>query len=413
MSGIIYLYQDHLQDFVSSGKTRESGAAFEWRGEQVYHAYINAPTVAPTGYPMPCFFTMVGKDELHEGKDAASRIYKKIPKEALHSDVIVICLYLEQNAIQARGFVARAEGGIEEAEVKYVPHKSDLYTRSKGLLEVGALESKTVFIVGLGSGGAPIAVELAKAGVGHFILADFDRIELHNISRHICGVNELGRLKVNAVRDAILLKNPYAEVTTYPVDVNKDLDLLEQCVAKADLTIAATDEYKSRYNINAKLIKLQKTGLFGRAVTRAEGGDVLRVRPGGPCYACLTGNPMYHSNDEITDVRRARELGIIPAYVSDTDANAMVQVGLSTDIAPINNMMVKLALVELSRGIECGISSLQQELTYDYYIWANRRDAQFRKWAPFNDNPTKNVTILRWYGVKLAIDPECTECNDR
>lgn len=156
-----------------------------------------------------------------------------------------------------------------------------------------------------------------KPGVGHFILMDFDRIELHNIARHICGVNELGRLKVNAVKDAILLKNPYAQVETYDIDMNKHLDILEKCVAESDLTIAATDEYASRYNINACLVKLGKVGLFGRAVTRAEGGDILRVRPGGPCYACLTGNPIYHQNDEITDVRRARELGVIPAYVSD------------------------------------------------------------------------------------------------
>ena len=85
--------------------------------------------------------------------------------------------------------------------------------------------------MGLGSGGAPIAVELAKAGVGHFILIDFDRIELHNISRHICGVNELGRLKVNAVKDAILLKNPYAQVETLAIDINRHLDELERCIA--------------------------------------------------------------------------------------------------------------------------------------------------------------------------------------
>ena len=89
----------------------------------------------------------------------------------------------------------------------------------------------------------------------------------------------------------------------------------------------------------------------------------------------------------------------------------MVQVGLSTDIAPINNMMVKLALNELSRGIECGISSLLEELTYDYYIWANRRDYQFANWAPFNNNPKRHLTILRWYGVKLKKDAECMECR--
>ena len=97
--------------------------------------------------------------------------------------------------------------------------------------------------------------------------------------------------------------------------------------------------------------------------------------------------------------------------MSDEDAHAMVQVGLSTDIAPINTMMVKLALNELSRGIECGISSLIEELTYDYYIWANRRDFQFANWALFNRNPNRHLTILRWYGVKLKKDSECLECR--
>ena len=409
MEPIVYIYQDHLQDFWNSGQSQCFGAAFEWKGEQVYHVYIKYPQVAPTGYSMPCLFRVVDTDDYEKAEDVALSVYASMPEEAKRVPVVIVCIHVDTK-VSSRAFIVD-DGRIIEAVVKYVPRKSELYTRSKGLLEVGALESKKVLIVGLGSGGAPIAVELAKAGVGHFILMDFDRIELHNIARHICGVNELGRLKVNAVKDAILLKNPYAQVETYDIDMNKQLDILEKCVAESDLTIAATDEYASRYNINACLVKLGKVGLFGRAVTRAEGGDILRVRPGGPCYACLTGNPIYHQNDEITDVRRARELGVIPAYVSDEDAHAMVQVGLSTDIAPINNMMVKLALNELSRGIECGISSLIEELTYDYYIWANRRDFQFANWAPFNRNPNRHLTILRWYGVKLKKDSECLECR--
>lgn len=411
MEPIVYLYQNHLQEFWNSGQAQCFGAAFEWKGEQVYHVYLKYPQVAPTGYSMPCLFRGVDQAGYERADDEAAAVYRDLPSEARRVPVVIVCIRVEaDNRVKSRAFIVDGEQQVEAA-VKYVPRRSELYTRSKGLLEVGALEEKKVLIVGLGSGGAPIAVELAKAGVGHFILIDFDRIELHNISRHICGVNELGRLKVNAVKDAILLKNPYAQVETLAIDINRHLDELERCIAESDLTIVATDEYASRYNINARLVKLGKVGLFGRAVTRAEGGDILRVRPGGPCYACLTGNPIYHQNDEISDVRRARELGIIPAYVSDEDANAMVQVGLSTDIAPINNMMVKLALNELSRGIECGISSLLEELTYDYYIWANRRDYQFANWAPFNNNPKRHLTILRWYGVKLKKDAECMECR--
>ena len=50
-------------------------------------------------------------------------------------------------------------------------------------LELNILEGKRVMIVGLGSFGSQIAIELAKAGVGHFALMDFDRVELHNHDR--------------------------------------------------------------------------------------------------------------------------------------------------------------------------------------------------------------------------------------
>ena len=52
MEPIVYIYQDHLQDFWNSGQSQCFGAAFEWKGEQVYHVYIKYPQVAPTGYSM-------------------------------------------------------------------------------------------------------------------------------------------------------------------------------------------------------------------------------------------------------------------------------------------------------------------------------------------------------------------------
>ena len=246
MEPIVYIYQDHLQDFWNSGQSQCFGAAFEWKGEQVYHVYIKYPQVAPTGYSMPCLFRVVDTDDYGKAEDVALSVYASMPEEAKRVPVVIVCIHVEDTKVSSRAFIVD-DGRIIEAVVKYVPRKSELYTRSKGLLEVGALESKKVLIVGLGSGGAPIAVELAKAGVGHFILMDFDRIELHNIARHICGVNELGRLKVNAVKDAILLKNPYAQVETYDIDMNKQLDILEKCVAESDLNndfINSSNEFR-------------------------------------------------------------------------------------------------------------------------------------------------------------------------
>lgn len=409
MDSILYLYQYQLQKFINASEQYKLGIAYEWKGENVFHAYLEYPQIAPSGYAVPCLFMKLKNlSELRCAERFLDRI--DLPKEQLSRIGIVIAFCWENNQLLKRAFFSK--NNDVEIKIEYVPDKSNLYTRSKGLIEIGALEKKSVLIVGLGSGGATIAVELAKAGVGNFILVDFDRLELHNISRHIAGVNELGRLKTNIVRDAILAKNPYANISTYPIDMLSDISLIERLIIETDLLIAATDSLSSRYVLNSLIIKHKKVGIFGRAVTRAEGGDVLRVRPGGPCYACLKGSQWYTQEDEITDLRRARELGVIPAYTSEEDANAMVQVGLSTDIAPINTMVVKLALQELSRGTECLITTLEQELDYDFYMWANRREFHFANWASFNNNPgRKKPTILQWYGVKFPKNCDCNECK--
>lgn len=409
---IAYLYQYQLQTFFNSSVTRHLGVAYEWKGEGVYHAYLDYPKVAPSGFPVTCMFAKAAdRAEFENAVDAYIRDNDEYYSAKGHEIGLYIVFLVENGRVYKKGF-AKNGGTVSGLRVEYVPDRSELYTRSKGLLEVGALEKKHVLIVGLGSGGATIAVDLAKAGVGNFTLIDFDRVELHNISRHIAGVNELGRLKTNVVRDAILAKNPYANVDVYPVDMNKELELIENEVKRTDLVIAATDSLSSRYRLNSLIIKYKKVGLFGRAITRAEGGDVLRVRPGGPCYACFKGSQWFNDEEEISDLDRARREGVIPAYTSEEDAQAMVQVGLATDIAPINTMVVKLAIQELSKGTDCVIASLQEELTYDFYMWANRRENYFKNWAPFNNNPGRKMpTIMQWYGVKFEKSCDCFECT--
>lgn len=286
----------------------------------------------------------------------------------------------------------------------------DIYSRSDGLIENGALLKKRALIIGLGSFGSNIAVELAKAAVGSFALMDFDRLERHNVVRHACYLNDVGRLKTDAVADLVLGKNPYATIDKYPIDMNDNLELVGNEIDRADIVICATDNNQSRFNLSRFLIDHPKVCLFGRAVTRAEGGDVFRYRPGGPCYCCLVGNQWYdNAAEEITNEASARANGRIAAYVSPEDAEAMVQVGLASDIEPITNMMVKLALVELSRDTDSGIEALGDELTFDYYMWANRRERRHRNWNAFNDSQNR-PTILRWYGAAIAKDESCLLC---
>lgn len=381
----IYIDKDEVLAFLNSNDSDLDGFSYEWEGEDVVHIHIAA---------QPHAFGRVVTAHWH--------------KSSLSSDIITPEQYhvVILSNDEATAYFVKSDLQLEECEVNFIPSREEMYSRSKGILEVDILSNKRVMIIGLGSFGSQIAIELAKAGVGEFALFDFDRVELHNLARHTCTIKDLGRLKTDAIKDAVIGKNKLAKVDLFPINITDHKALMDEQVSMADLIICVTDNNASRFYLTQCLLNYNKVALFGRAVTRAEGGDVFRHRPGGPCYNCLVGSHAYAmATEEITSRSQ------LPAYVSEEDANAMIQVGLSSDIEPICNMIVKLALVELSRGENSGIESLETELEYDYYMWANRRERRHAGWAPFN-NAKNQPTILKWYGARIAKDENCPSCSD-
>ena len=75
--------------------------------------------------------------------------------------------------------------------------------RLEGLYDTAALRTKRVVVVGLGSGGSTVALELAKAGVARLTLIDPDTLEETNLIRHECDDRYLGENKAVAVADLI------------------------------------------------------------------------------------------------------------------------------------------------------------------------------------------------------------------
>ena len=240
---VYYIDGEKLSEFVNSCDSVIAGYGYEWENEGVTHLYFS---------PLEHSFGKTHKVSF-----------------AKHNGAHITDASIRVN-VSADG-----SAYVEGESVSVIPSRENLYCRNKGLIELDILANKRALIVGVGSGGSAIALDLAKAGVGQFSLADFDRVELHNLSRHICSINDLGRLKTDAVADAIRGKNPYATIDKLPIDVNKNLDVLEDEIIKADVVLACTDNNRSRYNISELLVKHNKVGLFGRAITRAEGGDVF------------------------------------------------------------------------------------------------------------------------------------------
>ncbi len=68
--------------------------------------------------------------------------------------------------------------------------------------------------------------------------------------------------------------------------------------------------------------------------------------------------------------------------------------------------------MELSRGLDTGISALENELTCNYYMWANRRERRHANWAAMPNAGTM-PTILRWYGANIERSAGCSVCGER
>ena len=91
----------------------------------------------------------------------------------------------------------------------------DVFSRNSGLIETNWMDEQCAVICGCGSVGSCIALQLARSGVGRFVLVDTDCMEIHNVCRHQCNLTDVGRYKVDAVADRIYQINPHAQVKKF------------------------------------------------------------------------------------------------------------------------------------------------------------------------------------------------------
>ncbi len=149
------------------------------------------------------------------------------------------------------------------------------------------LLASTVLIVGAGGLGCPVAMYLAASGIGRLIIADDDCVELSNLQRQIAhGDEDIGLLKVDSAAATVNALN--AEVVVDVIPRRLTGDELLATIASADIVVDASDNFNTRFALNAACVSLQ-TPLVSGAAIRMEGQlSVFDSRlPDSPCYRCL------------------------------------------------------------------------------------------------------------------------------
>lgn len=77
------------------------------------------------------------------------------------------------------------------------------------------LERACVGVAGLGGLGSPIAVHMARLGVGKLVLVDFDTVDLTNLNRQHYRIQDVGIPKTLALLEQLEAINPYLNYETY------------------------------------------------------------------------------------------------------------------------------------------------------------------------------------------------------
>lgn len=125
------------------------------------------------------------------------------------------------------------------------------------------ISAARVAVCGLGGLGSNIAIALARAGVGHLHLIDFDRVDLTNLNRQQYAVGQLGQYKTDALRETLSLVSPYCDVTCDTIKVTEENlpDLLktedyiceafDRAEAKAMLVSGVLEHFPEKYLVAA------------------------------------------------------------------------------------------------------------------------------------------------------------------
>lgn len=181
------------------------------------------------------------------------------------------------------------------------------------------LRQATVAVVGVGGLGTASAPHLAASGVGRLRLIDPDVVRATDLGRQLLfRPGDVGRLKVEAARAALVAQAPETEVETRAERLTEENG--HRLLAGVTLVVDGLDDGRPRDWLNGFAVASGVPVVFGGALGYE--GQVLVVAPGGPCLHCLFGSVA----DAAADCAREGVLGPLVGLVGALQAAEALKV---------------------------------------------------------------------------------------
>ncbi|MEI6860796.1 MAG: molybdopterin-synthase adenylyltransferase MoeB [Verrucomicrobiota bacterium] len=227
------------------------------------------------------------------------------------------------------------------------------YSRHLLLPEIGLagqqqLRNARVLVLGAGGLGSPAALYLAAAGVGTLGIADFDRVEAHNLQRQLLHDDSgIGRSKVSSAAARLRATNPHITVLEHPERITAANALV--LFAGYDVIVDGTDNFPTRYLASDTAVLTRRPLVFG-SVFKFEGQvAVFAPHLGGPCHRCLF--PAPPPAGTVPNCGEAGVLGALCGVIGAMQALEVVKLIAGFGTPLIGRLLAYDALAQTTRTL--------------------------------------------------------------
>ena len=261
------------------------------------------------------------------------------------------------------------------------------------IAEWPAMRNVRVALFGVGCIGAPIALELARAGIKELWLIDHDVLDAGVTVRWPIGISAVGRRKVDALKIFINQNYPHTGVAAVPMMLGAlgpdegvtQAQILTEICANVDVIVDATAEYGVQYFLSDLAMRADLPYVSAHGTHGGYGGEIVSLRKGATgCWMCL---------------RWARQDGAIPEppaltadWIQPQGCDARTFLGSSFDLAEVSLAAVR-AVIEIAIG-EPGV-----------------QDADVRVLRLRNDVGQR--ILPEWRGYRVTPHAACASCTAR
>ena len=179
---------------------------------------------------------------------------------------------------------------------KFKRFEKQIILKKVGLVGQKKIFASSVLIIGLGGLGCPLVTYLVSSGVGKIGIADFDKIEISNLSRQtLFNSKDIGKFKVIQTKKMIKKMNKKTEIISFKDKISKNN--IQKIINKFDIICDGTDNFYSRYLINDYCLKNKKI-LITSAISKFDGHLMkFNFKNSGPCYRCFMPSPPNLKNN--------------------------------------------------------------------------------------------------------------------